>query len=119
MTEHCPIRTIERISPDTLVDVGIPAKCMGCLALALSGKIPSRSTESDSYDQAVLEMVEVDDAFNPDGADRWSSTRFAIPSESPARQVRESNGFEDFGGDNFGAVCHTTTVSFDCVVERA
>jgi len=118
MSEQCPIRQERILSSDSLVDAGIPQRCLGCLALVESGEIASKIDVNDRYEAAKAEMLAVDADFDDLVAEGWASTRFDVPDATAYRSVLIENGFDDAGGDPFGAVYTETTVEFDCPVER-
>jgi len=117
MSEQCPIRTEELLFDDSLTDAGIPQKCMGCLALAMNERISSTRSVDDMYDEAVSQMVDADDEFSPVDAGTWTTTMFEIPADNAHRKVTIDSGFDDDGGDPFGATFSEETIEFDCPIE--
>jgi hypothetical protein len=116
MPETCPIRSAEstitvslfdRERAKVISDSSIPARCMGCLALAVSGAITSHQTELE---------IPFDEVAVIQGTDRFSSTSFIKPHPWSTRgEVYLESGIDADGFNQW--VTDTTIVDFDCPVE--
>ena len=116
MSERCELRQLST-NEFPVANSGIPARCLGCLALAESGKTSAAITNGpETYEAAIAEMSDVDQEFDPETADMFHSTLFAAPGARSDRKVLQEWGFDDDGQDS--AVTASLRIEFECVVEK-
>jgi len=113
--ERCPARDVKiETGESSIWDSSIPEQCLQCLQRARSEGAVTTSHFS-SYDVVVRSLNEErDGSFEPENADKWSSTEMIVPDKGDRREFVFSVGFDDSGGDSYGLETDTTTVRFTC-----
>jgi len=115
MSEHCELRSLSSYEFPA-ANAGIPARCLGCLALAESGHITAVVNEGpETYAEAVEQVLAEDDDFDPEYADQFHTVLFQKLGEGSQRSVRNERGFDYDGAD--GVVIASQMITFDCAVE--
>jgi len=116
MSEHCELRNL-RSNEFPAANAGIPARCLGCLALAESGHTNAVVTDGPESYASAVEKVRADDAdFDPEYADQFHSILFEKPDESIQRTALKEWGFDYDGAD--GVVIASQKIEFGCDVEQ-
>ena len=116
MSERCALRQLST-NEFPVANSGIPARCLGCLALAESGKTSAAITNgTETYEAAIAEMSDADQEFDPETADMFHSTLFAAPGVGSHQKALREWGFDDDGEDS--AVTASLRIEFECPVEN-